>query len=101
MRWEFTDGAAKGDRALLQAHGIASFKICQIMHPLENPPNNLNVASKVILNLSLLVFAEIRIEITDPEFIWLFVAGFLLHKISYGYNFCFASKPGRSCLAGE
>jgi hypothetical protein len=30
----------------------------------------------------LLDLGEIRIEITDLEFIWLFVAGFLLHKIS-------------------
>ena len=47
------------------------------MHPLENSPNNINIAIKVILGFSLLGFGEIRVEVADRDLLFFQVVGFL------------------------
>jgi hypothetical protein len=71
------------------------------MHPLENSPYDTDIASKVILSLSLLVFSEIRVQVTDTEFIRLVVIDFLLHSIDCDYTADSISKPEGLWLAVE
>ena len=71
------------------------------MHPLENSPHYIDVASKVILSLSLLVFGEIRVQVTDAEFIRLVVVGLLLHSIDCDYTADSISKSEGLWLAVE
>lgn len=86
---------------LLQAHGIASFRVCQITHPLENSPYDINVAIEIILSLGQLVFCEIRVQVTDAEFIRLVVIDFLLHSIDCDYTADSISKSEGLWLAVE